>query len=56
MWCHTKAKYDLSDNIMFNISVSSVLTSVKESATSMNATHTMEADSTSGKINIWKTL
>ena len=39
---------------MFNISVSSVLTSVKESTTSMNTTHTMEADSTSGKTNIWK--
>ena len=39
---------------MFNISVSSVLRTVKESATSMNATHTMEADSTSGKTNIWK--
>ena len=45
-----KAKYDLSDNIMFNISVNSVITTGKESATSMNATHTM--DSTSG--NIWK--
>ena len=39
---------------MFNISVSSVLTSVKESATTMNATHTMEADTTSGKTNIGK--
>ena len=39
---------------MFIISVSSVLTSVKESATSMNAAHTMEADSTSGKTSIWK--
>ena len=39
---------------MFNISVSSVITTGKESATSMNATHTMEADSTSGKTNIWK--
>ena len=39
---------------MFNTSVSSVITAGKESATSMNATHTMEADSTSGKTNIWK--
>ena len=41
---------------MFNISVSSVLTSIKESATTMNATHTMEADTTSGKANICKNL
>ena len=39
---------------MFNISVSSMLTSVKESTTSMNATHTMEADTTSGMTNICK--
>ena len=39
---------------MFNISVSSVITTGKESATSMNATYTIEADSTSGKRNIWK--
>ena len=39
---------------MFNISVSSVITTGKESAISMNATHTMEANSTSGKTNIWK--
>ena len=41
---------------MFNISVSSVLTDVIESATSMNATHTMEADTTSGKTNIMQKL
>ena len=39
---------------MFNISVSSEITTGKESATSMNATHTMEGDSTSEKTNIWK--
>ena len=43
-------------NIMFNISVSSVLTSAIESATSMNATPTMEADTTSGKTNICKNI
>ena len=41
---------------MLNISVSSVLTSVKESTTSMNDTHTMEADTTSGKTNIYKII
>ena len=30
------------------------MTTGKESATSMNATHTIEADSASGKTNIWK--
>ena len=39
---------------MFNISVSSVIKTVKDSATLMNVTQTMEADSTSGKTNIWK--
>ena len=39
---------------MFNILVSIVLTTVQESETSMNAMHTIEADSTSGKTNIWK--
>ena len=39
---------------MFNISVSSVLTDVIESATSMKATPAMEADTTSGKRNICK--
>ena len=41
---------------MFNISVGSVIKTVKDSATSMNATQTMEADSTSGKTNIWKNI
>ena len=41
---------------MFNISVSSVIKTVKDSATSMNVTQTMEADTTSGKTNIWKNL
>ena len=50
-----KAKYDyLSDNIMFNISESSVIKTVKDSATLMNVTETMEADNISGKTNIWK--
>ena len=39
---------------MFNISVSSVIKTGKDSATMMNVTETMEADSTSGKTNIWK--
>ena len=39
---------------MFNISVSSVLTGVIKSATSMNATPTMAADTISGKTNICK--
>ena len=39
---------------MFNISVSSVLTDVTESASSMKATPAMEADTTSGKTNICK--
>ena len=41
---------------MFNISVSSVIKTVKDSATSMNVTQTMEGDSTPGKTNIWKNL
>ena len=39
---------------MFNISVSTGIKTVKDSATLMNVTQTMEADSTSGKTNIWK--
>ena len=39
---------------MFNISMSSVLTDVTESAASMKATPAMEADTTSGKRNICK--
>ena len=39
---------------MFNIAVSSVIKTGKDSATVMNITETMEADSTSGKTNIWK--
>ena len=31
-----------------------MIKAVKDSATSMNATQTMETDSTSGKTNIWK--
>ena len=41
---------------MFNISVSSVVTDVTESATSMKATPAMAADTTSGKRNICKTF
>ena len=39
---------------MFNISVSSVVTDVTESATAMKATPAMAADTTSGKSNICK--
>ena len=39
---------------MFNISVSSVVTDVTESATAMKATPAMAADTTSGKRNICK--
>ena len=39
---------------MFNISVSSVRKTVKDSATLMNVTQTMAEDSTSGKTNIRK--
>ena len=39
---------------MFNISVGSVIKTVKDSASVMNITQTMAADSTSGKRNIWK--
>ena len=39
---------------MLNISVSSMIKTGKDSATSMNGTETMEADSASGKTNIWK--
>ena len=41
---------------MFNISVSSVIKTEKGSTTTMTVTETMEADSTSGKTNIWKKL
>ena len=41
---------------MFNISVSSVIKTGKDSTTSMTVTETMEADSTSGKTNIWKQI
>ena len=39
---------------MFNISVSSVIKGGKDSTTTMTVIETMEADSTSGKTNIWK--
>ena len=39
---------------MFNISLSSVVTDVTESANSMNATPAVAADTTSGKRNICK--
>ena len=39
---------------MFNISVTSVVTDVTESATSMKATPTIEADTASDKRNICK--
>ena len=39
---------------MFNVSVSSVQKCITESTTSSNCTPEMEADTTSGKTNIWK--
>ena len=39
---------------MFNISVNTGIKTVKDSATLMNVTQTVEADNTSGKTNIWK--
>ena len=41
---------------MFNISVSSVITTGKESATSMNATHAMEQIVHQVRLNTWKNL
>ena len=41
---------------MFNISVSSVVTDVRESTIDMKATPAMAADTTSGKRNICKNL
>ena len=48
--CHKKGK----DNIIFNVSVSTVLKCVKESTMTMNSTPAMEVDTTSGKTNICK--
>ena len=56
MICQQQAKYDLSDSIMFNISVSSVLTDVTPSTSDMRTTCGMAEDTTSGKRNICKTL
>ena len=42
------------DSIMFNISVSSLLTDVTESANFMKATPAMAPDTISGKINLCK--
>ena len=52
--CHQKAKYALQHSIMFNISVSSVVTDVTDSTTAMKATPAMAADTTSAKRNICK--
>ena len=56
MICHQQAKYQLSDSIMFNISVSSVVTHVTDSTNVMKATPAMAVDTTSGNRNICKTL
>ena len=56
MICQQQAKYHLSDSIMFNISVSSVLTDVTPSTSDMRTTCGMAEDTTSGKRNICKTL
>ena len=56
MICHQQAKYHLSDSIMFNISVSSVLTDVTPSTSDMRTTSGMAGDTTSGKRNICKTF
>ena len=46
-----KAKYDFSDNRIFNVSVQNCVT---QSTTSMNGTLAVEAETTSGKRNICK--
>ena len=56
MICHQQAKYDLQESIMFNISVSSVVTDVTESTSAMKATPAMAADNTPGKRNICKSF
>ena len=43
-------------NIIFNVSVSSLLKCVPESTTSINSTPAVEADTTSGKTNICKNI
>ena len=54
--CHKKAKYYLYDNIIFNVSVSSLLKSVTETTTCTNSTPAMQADATSGKTNICRNI
>ena len=54
MICHQQAKYHLSDSIMFNISVNSVVTHVTASTSDMKTTSGMAVDTTSGKRNICK--
>ena len=54
--CHQQAKYHLSDSIMFNISVSSVLTDVTQRTSDMRTTSGMAGDTTSGKRNICETF
>ena len=56
MISHQQAKYHLSDSIMFNISVSSVLTDVTQRTSDMRTTSGMAGDTTSGKRNICKTF
>ena len=56
MICHQQAKYHLSDSIMFNISVSSVVIDVTPSTSDMRTTSGMAGDTTSGKRNICKTF
>ena len=56
MICHQQAKYHLSDSIMFNISVSSVLTDVTQRTSDMRTTSGMAGDTTLGKRNICKTF
>ena len=56
MICHQQAKYHLSDSIMFNISLSSVLTDVTPSTSDMRTTSGMAEDTTSGKRNVCKTF
>ena len=54
MICHQQAKYHLSDSIMFNISVSSVVMHVTASTRDMKTTSGMAVYTTSGKRNICK--
>ena len=54
MICHQQAKYHLSNSIMLNISVSSVVTHVTATTSDMKTTSGTAVDTASGKRNICK--